>query len=39
MCDSDKKFLEYFAKHLSLMEELGQNTQYRKVENIQDFFD
>ena len=39
MCDSDNKSLDYFAKHLSLMEELGQNTQYRKVENIQDFFE
>ena len=39
MCDSDNKSLEYFAKHISLMEELGQNTQYRKVENIQDFFE
>lgn len=39
MCDSDNKSLDYFAKNLSLMEELGQNTQYRKVENIQDFFE
>ncbi len=34
MCDSDKKSLEYFAKHLSLMKELEQNTQYRKIETL-----
>lgn len=39
MCDSDKKSLEYFDKHLSLMKEMGQNANYKAVENIDEFFE
>ncbi len=38
MCDSDKKSLEYFDKHLRLMKRLGQNTDYETVEKIAEFF-
>lgn len=38
MCDSDKKSLEYFDKHLLAMKELGQSTSYKAIENIDDFF-
>ena len=38
MCDSDKKSVEYFNKHLELMRELGQNTEYREIQSIDDFF-
>lgn len=38
MCDSDKSTIEYFNKHLELMRELGQNTEYIKIQNINDFF-
>ena len=39
MCDSDKTSLKYFENHLLLMEDLGQNTHYKKVEYINDFFE
>lgn len=38
MCDSDKKSVEYFNRHLELMRELGQNTEYREIQSIDDFF-
>lgn len=39
MCDSDRKFREYFDKHLTLMRGLGQNANYKAVENIDEFFE
>lgn len=39
MCDSDKKSLEYFDKHLTLMRGLGQNANYKAIENIEEFFE
>ena len=39
MCDSDKKLLEYFNKHISLMKELGQETDYIPVESVEKFFE
>ena len=38
MCDSDSTLIEYFNKHLKLMQALGQNIDYLKAENITDFF-
>ena len=38
MCDSDPASIEYFNKHLELMEELGQDTSYIDVEDVDDFF-
>ena len=38
MCDSDKSLFDYFTKHLELMKEIGQNTSYKHVENIEKFF-
>lgn len=39
MCDSDPASIDYFNKHLELMKKLGQNTEYKKIESIADFFD
>ena len=39
MCDSDPTSIDYFNKHLELMKKLGQNTEYKKIESIADFFD
>lgn len=39
MCDNDPTSIDYFSKHLELMRELGQNTEYRKIESVADFFD
>jgi len=39
MCDSDPMTLEYFKKHLELMKNLGQETEYIEVDNVIDFFD
>lgn len=39
MCDSDRKSREYFDKHLTLMRGLGQNANYKAVENIDEFFE
>lgn len=39
MCDSDRKSREYFDKHLTLMRGLGQNANYKAVENIEEFFE
>ena len=38
MCDSDIVSIDYFNKHIEQMNKLGQNTQYKKIENISDFF-
>ena len=38
MCDSDPATISYFEKHLRLMENLGQCTEYIKVQSIYDFF-
>jgi len=39
MCDSDPASTEYFNKHLELMKSLGQCTEYKRAESIDDFFD
>lgn len=39
MCDSDRKSREYFDKHLTLMRGLGQNANYKAIENIDEFFE
>lgn len=38
MCDSDSMSLEYFDKHLEKMRDLGENTGYKKINSIDDFF-
>ncbi len=38
MCDNDKSSIDYFNKHLVLMEDLKQNIEYRKIQHINDFF-
>ncbi|MDO5824746.1 site-specific DNA-methyltransferase [Methanobrevibacter sp.] len=38
MCDSDSASIDYFNKHIELMEGLGQDTSYIDVQNIDDFF-
>lgn len=38
LCDSDETTLDYFGKHLTQMEKLGQKPNYSIVENIEDFF-
>lgn len=38
MSDSDERSLEYFEKHLFQMRELGQNTNYKKIREIDEFF-
>ena len=38
MCDSDAATTEYFKKHLELMKELGQNTEYISIQTVDDFF-
>ena len=37
MCDSDPVSKDYFNKHLELMKQLGQNTEYQKIETLNDF--
>lgn len=39
MCDRDPTSKEYFSKHIELMKNLGQSTEYRNVESIDTFFD
>ncbi len=39
MCDSDKTTIEYFKKHLELMHESGQSTEYTEIQSVDDFFD
>lgn len=38
LCDSDSSSLEYFAKHLDLMEQLGQSTAHKSVDTPEEFF-
>ncbi len=38
MCDSDPATTEYFNKHLELMKELGQDTEYISTQTVDDFF-
>lgn len=39
MCDNDPASIDFFAKHLELMSNLGQRTKHKKVENLGEFFD
>ena len=39
MCDSDKSTLDYFSKHLKLMQGLGQNADYLHISTPTDFFE
>jgi len=38
MCDKDKASVDYFNRHLDLMRELGQSTEYDYIESVEDFF-
>ena len=38
MCDSAPTSIDYFNKHLELMKNLGQATEYIEIQNINDFF-
>lgn len=38
MCDSDTASIDFFNKHLGLMRDLGQNADYIKIDDIEDFF-
>lgn len=38
MCDSNESTKEYFAKHIELMKDLGQNPKYQLVDTTDDFF-
>ena len=38
MCDSDKQSLLYFEKHIAQMKELGQNTQYIHVKDVNEYY-
>ena len=38
MCDSDKKTVDYFNKHLDLMRQNGESTDYEKIDTVRDFF-
>lgn len=38
MCDSDSASIDFFNKHLELMTNLGQNSDYKKTDSIIDFF-
>ena len=38
LCDSDKKTLNYFDKHLELMRKECNNIKYEQVENVEEFF-
>ena len=38
LCDSDSSSLEYFAKHLGLMEQLGQSTAHKSIDTPEEFF-
>lgn len=39
MCDNDQASIEFFNKHLELMANLGQSTEYQKADSIDEFFD
>ena len=38
MCDSNKSSIDYFNRHLELMKELGQNTDYIHISNAEELF-
>ncbi len=38
MCDSDPTTISYFERHLELMKNFGQRTEYIEVQNTYDFF-
>jgi DNA modification methylase len=38
MCDSDKSSIDYFNKHLELMRELAQDTDFIHMDNTEEFF-
>ena len=38
LCDSDSSSLEYFTKHLDLMDQLGQSTAHKSVDGPEEFF-
>lgn len=38
MCDRDPTSIDYFNKHLKLMEDLGQDREYKEIQSIDDFF-
>lgn len=38
MCDSDVASINYFDKHIELMKQLGKSTEYKKINNISEFF-
>lgn len=38
MCDNDPTSIDFFRKHLELMRNLGQCTEYKKTESIGEFF-
>ena len=39
MCDSDEASLQFFRKHLELMKQLGEDTDYKPVHSISEFFE
>lgn len=38
MCDSDVASVNYFDKHIELMKQLGKSAEYKKINNISEFF-
>ncbi len=38
MCDSDPASIDFFIKHRELMQSLGQNTEYKEIKTIDEFF-
>ena len=38
MCDNSPLTIDYFKKHLALMKDLGQDTEYVEIQNVSDFF-
>jgi len=38
MCDSDVASINYFDKHIELMKQLGKSAEYKKINNISEFF-
>lgn len=38
MCDNDKSSIDYFNKHLKLMNEMRQNTEHEQINSIDEFF-
>lgn len=38
LCDNDKATLDYFDRHIEQMKKSGQNTEYIRMDSIEDFF-